>query len=217
MRSGHTEACIDLCRLAGLAAGRRARRADERRRHGHARAAMSRAFAEAQASSASRSPTSSPTGRRATSSSSGSSEFSVADRDRHAQGLCLRDAVRQGLSHGLVHGRIGDGRDVPTRLHRANMHRATFSAARCRSRQRCARFERDGRGVIVFLRDGSAGVPVSALPQDDTAPRKRRERQWRRDRARRPDPARSRHFIDPAAHLRAPPLCRPRWVRHRDR
>jgi 3,4-dihydroxy 2-butanone 4-phosphate synthase/GTP cyclohydrolase II len=32
-----TEACIDLCRLAGLPPGRRARRAHERRRHGDAR------------------------------------------------------------------------------------------------------------------------------------------------------------------------------------
>ena len=49
MRSGHTEACVDLCRLAGLAAGRRAGRTDERRRHRDARAGGRRLRAEAQA------------------------------------------------------------------------------------------------------------------------------------------------------------------------
>ena len=42
------------------------------------------------------------------------------------------------------------------------------------------RFAKDGRGVIVFLRDGSAGVPVSALPQDgDHTSETARQRQWR--------------------------------------
>jgi 3,4-dihydroxy 2-butanone 4-phosphate synthase/GTP cyclohydrolase II len=36
MRSGHTEACIDLPQACGFAADRRACRADERRRHRHA-------------------------------------------------------------------------------------------------------------------------------------------------------------------------------------
>ncbi len=49
MRSGHTEACVDLCRLAGLAAGRRAVRADERRRHRDARTGRRRLRAKAQA------------------------------------------------------------------------------------------------------------------------------------------------------------------------
>src|ERR1700693_16260 len=38
----------------------------------------------------------------------------------------------------------------------------------------------DGRGVIVFLRDGAAGVPVAALPQDgDRGSEAARQRQWR--------------------------------------
>ena len=56
MRSGHTEACVDLCRLAGSAAGRRARRTDERRRHRDARARRSPPSPRSTSSSASRSP-----------------------------------------------------------------------------------------------------------------------------------------------------------------
>jgi len=42
-------------------------------------------------------------------------------RDRHAHRLRLSHAVRPGLSHGVWHGHIGDGKNVLTRLHRANL------------------------------------------------------------------------------------------------
>ena len=42
------------------------------------------------------------------------------------------------------------------------------------------RFKADGRGVIVYLRDGTAGVPVTAIPRDDeTDSEAARNRQWR--------------------------------------
>jgi 3,4-dihydroxy 2-butanone 4-phosphate synthase/GTP cyclohydrolase II len=41
-------------------------------------------------------------------------------------------------------------------------------------------FKREGNGVIVFLRDGSAGVPVSAIPRNgDSGSQAERNRQWR--------------------------------------
>jgi len=79
----------------------------------------------------------------------------------------------------LVHGRIGDGRDVLTRLHRANILRDIFGGAP-EVHGALRRFAKEGRGVLVFLRDGSAGVPVSALPQDgDRGAEAARQRQWR--------------------------------------
>src|SRR5262249_27779030 len=75
------------------------------------------------------------------------------------------------------HGRIGDGRDVLTRLHRANILRDIFGGAP-EVHSALRRFAKEGRGVMVFLRDGAAGVPVSALPQDRGAEAARR-RQWR--------------------------------------
>src|SRR5262249_18546877 len=43
------------------------------------------------------------------------------------------------------------------------------------------RIGKDGRGVIIILRDGAAGVPVSALPKngDRTGTETARQRQWR--------------------------------------
>ena len=41
-----------------------------------------------------------------------------------------------------------------------------------------ARFHREGRGVLVYLRDGAAGVPVTPLPEEQSAEADR-NRQWR--------------------------------------
>src|SRR5204862_1431561 len=65
----------------------------------------------------------------------------------------------------LVHGRIGDGADVPTRLHRANIITDLFGGGKSVNAA-LARFKQAGRGVIVVLRDGAAGVPAQALPHD---------------------------------------------------
>jgi 3,4-dihydroxy 2-butanone 4-phosphate synthase/GTP cyclohydrolase II len=41
-------------------------------------------------------------------------------------------------------------------------------------------FKRDGRGVLIYLRDGAAGVPVVDILQGDTtATEVARTRQWR--------------------------------------
>src|SRR5207237_242472 len=79
----------------------------------------------------------------------------------------------------LVHGRIGDGTDVPTRLHRANVILDMFGGAKSVNAA-LARFKQAGRGVIVVLRDGTAGVPVQALPEDgESAAEAARTRQGR--------------------------------------
>ena len=57
MRSGHTEAAVDLCRLAEPRAGRRHLRARQRRRHGDARGRRSRPSPTSTSSSRFRSPT----------------------------------------------------------------------------------------------------------------------------------------------------------------
>ena len=65
----------------------------------------------------------------------------------------------------VVHGRVGDGSDMPTRLHRANIISDVFGGAKSVNAA-LQHFKKVGRGVIVILRDGTAGVPMQALPQD---------------------------------------------------
>jgi 3,4-dihydroxy 2-butanone 4-phosphate synthase/GTP cyclohydrolase II len=79
----------------------------------------------------------------------------------------------------FVYGDIGDGKNVPARLHRADVIGDVFGGAKS-IRGALARFKAEGRGVIVYLRDGTAGVPVAEIPHDggsetDAA----RSRQWR--------------------------------------
>ena len=107
------------------------------------------------------------------------SEFSVATEIGTLKGFAYVTPFDKVYHMALVHGRIGDGREVPTRLHRANVLRDIFGGAGHRPWRALRRFEKEGRGVIVILRDGSAGVPVSALPQAGVGSDAARQRQWR--------------------------------------
>jgi 3,4-dihydroxy 2-butanone 4-phosphate synthase/GTP cyclohydrolase II len=79
----------------------------------------------------------------------------------------------------FVHGRIGDGRGVLARLHRADIIRDVFGDAHP-IHASLQRFKQEGRGVIVFLRDGAAGVPTHAIPQPGaTGSEAARSQQWR--------------------------------------
>ncbi|HWN49430.1 MAG TPA: 3,4-dihydroxy-2-butanone-4-phosphate synthase [Xanthobacteraceae bacterium] len=178
MRSGHTEACIDLCRLAGLPPvgvlselmnddGTVMRGAEVARfaeKHGLKRITIADLIAYRQV-------------REKLVERVG--EFTVATEIGTLKGYAYVTPFDKVYHMALVHGRIGDGRDVPTRLHRANILRDIFGGAP-EVHGALRRFAKDGRGVIVFLRDGSAGVPVSALPQDgDHTSETARQRQWR--------------------------------------
>ena len=77
----------------------------------------------------------------------------------------------------FVMGSIGDGRDLPARLHRADIIEDVFGGAETINRT-LARFAREGRGVLVYLRDGAAGVPAKVIrPREENA-EENRKRQW---------------------------------------
>ena len=59
----------------------------------------------------------------------------------------------------LVFGSIGDGVAVPTRLHRENVLEDVIGGGKLLNKV-FKRFEQEGRGVLVYLREGAAGVPV---------------------------------------------------------
>jgi 3,4-dihydroxy 2-butanone 4-phosphate synthase/GTP cyclohydrolase II len=79
----------------------------------------------------------------------------------------------------FVYGRIGDGKNMLARLHRADIIRDVFGGGNSIDAS-LQRFKQEGRGVIVFLRDGAAGVPTHAIPQPgSTGSEVARSRQWR--------------------------------------
>ena len=70
-------------------------------------------------------------------------------------------------------------KNVPARLHRADVIGDVFGGAKP-IHAALARFKDAGRGVIVYLRDGTAGVPVAEIPHEgDTGADAARSQQWR--------------------------------------
>ena len=59
----------------------------------------------------------------------------------------------------FVHGDIGNGQAVPTRLHRADIITDVIKGG-VDIKKVFARFKTEGRGIFIYLRDGAAGVPT---------------------------------------------------------
>ncbi len=80
----------------------------------------------------------------------------------------------------FVQGEIGDGRDVLVRLHRSNVVADVIEGGRQIERV-MARFAAEGRGVLVYLRDGTAGVPLQRVAEGgaEEGAEAQRVRQWR--------------------------------------
>src|SRR5262249_62266094 len=78
----------------------------------------------------------------------------------------------------LVRGGIGAGGVVATGLHRAKILRDVSGGAPD-VHGALRRFAKEGRGVMVFLRDGSGGVRVALPPNKDHASETAGQRQWR--------------------------------------
>ncbi len=178
MRSGHTEACVDLCRLAGLPPvgvlaelvnddGTVMRGADVQSfaaAHGLRHVTIADLIAHRQARE--------KLVERV-------SEFTYPTEIGTLKGYAYLTPFDKVFHVALVHGRIGDGRNVTTRLHRANVLRDIFGGAP-EVNGAMRRIGKEGRGVIIILRDGAAGVPVTALPKNgDRGAETARQRQWR--------------------------------------
>ena len=178
MRSGHTEACVDLCRLASLppvgvlseltnddgTVMRGPQVAAFAQKHGFAQVSIAELIAYRQ----NRDKLVERVG-----------QFHVASEIGTLDGFAYVTPFDRVHHMAFVYGDIGDGKDVPARLHRADVIGDVFGGAKP-IHAALARFKQAGRGVIVFLRDGTAGVPVAEIPHEgDTGAEAARSRQWR--------------------------------------
>jgi 3,4-dihydroxy 2-butanone 4-phosphate synthase/GTP cyclohydrolase II len=178
MRSGHTEACVDLCRLAGLApvgvlaelmnddgtVMRGPAVAEFAGVHGLKSISIAELIAYRQARD--------KLVRRV-------AEFPVKSEIGTLQGYAFVTPFDAVQHMAFVYGRVGDGKDMLARLHRADIIRDVFGGAHP-VHNALQRFKQEGRGVLIFLRDGAAGVPTQALPQDGERDSEvARSRQWR--------------------------------------
>lgn len=85
------------------------------------------------------------------------------------------DAVEQ---LALVFGDIGPGRNIPVRLHRENVLEDVFGSRRTLNAV-FETFRREGCGVLVYLQEGAAGVPASQLAGERSGSDRQRQQTWR--------------------------------------
>jgi 3,4-dihydroxy 2-butanone 4-phosphate synthase/GTP cyclohydrolase II len=178
MRSGHTEACVDLCRLAQLppvgvlaelmnddgTVMRGATVTEFARRNGLQCISIADLIAFRQ-------------GRDKLVKRVG--EFQVDSEVGKLAGYSYVTPFDQVHHMAFVYGRIGDGKDILARLHRADVINDVFGRAKS-IHAALARFKAEKRGVLVFLRDGTAGVPASIIPPANaTGSEAARTHQWR--------------------------------------
>jgi 3,4-dihydroxy 2-butanone 4-phosphate synthase / GTP cyclohydrolase II len=177
MRSGHTEACIDMCRLAGLAPVgvlSELMNDDGTVMRGPAVAAFAERHKLKQISIAdliAYRQTRDKLVKRV-------GEFPVKTEIGVLNGYAYVTPFDTVHHMAVVHGKIGDGRNVLARLHRADIIRDVFGGANP-VHSALQRFKHEGRGVLVFLRDGVAGVPTATFPSSEQSSEAARTRQWR--------------------------------------
>ncbi len=176
MRSGHTEAAVDLCRLARLPeVGVICELANDdgtvmkgaqieafAGTHGLCRISVADLIAHRQA-------------REKLVERIGT--FPVQTAHGQLTGYAYTTPFDAVQHYAFVLGRVGNGQNVLTRLHRANVLTDVLGGGTVIA-QSLARFAAEKRGILVYLRDGTAGVPVSGFSDEDGS-QGERTRMWR--------------------------------------
>jgi 3,4-dihydroxy 2-butanone 4-phosphate synthase/GTP cyclohydrolase II len=176
MRSGHTEAAVDLCKLAGLPrvavicelanddgtvmVGPQVEAFADKHRIKRISVADLIAYRQAREKLVERVAC-----------------FPIKTPIGDLQGYAYRTPFDPVLHFAFVHGTIGDGREVPARLHRADILGDIFGGGAIP--KVLSRFKAEGRGALIYLRDGSAGVPANLGGTHATGSDDARDTQWR--------------------------------------
>jgi 3,4-dihydroxy 2-butanone 4-phosphate synthase / GTP cyclohydrolase II len=176
MRSGHTEAAVDLCRLAGLppvgvicelvnddgtvTKGKQVNDFAAKHNLVHVTIADLIAWRQAREKLVER-----------------VSNFSFESPIGPLQGYAYKTPFDAIYHVAFVYGEIGTGEKVLTRLHKSNIIADIFSG-NASVLKVLQHFKANGSGVLVYLRDGAAGVPVTPLGETDTT-EENRKRAWR--------------------------------------
>ena len=176
MRSGHTEAAVDLCKLAGLTpvavicelanddgtvmVGPQIEAFADRHKLKRISVADLIAYRQAREKLVERVAC-----------------FPIKTPIGELQGYAYRTPFDPVLHFAFVHGNIGDGREVPARLHRADILSDIFGGGAIP--KVLSRFKAEGRGALVYLRDGAAGVPANLSGAQATTSDDARATQWR--------------------------------------
>jgi 3,4-dihydroxy 2-butanone 4-phosphate synthase / GTP cyclohydrolase II len=175
-RSGHTEAAVDLCKLSGLPPvgviselmnddgtvmkGEQVARFATANKLRHVTIADLIAYRQAREKLIER-----------------VSIFTMESPIGPLQGYAYRSPFDEITHAAFVYNGVGDGKKVLTRLHKPNIVKDLFTGS-VRMQAVLQHFKRAGRGVLVYLRDGAAGVPVEPVDGRKSAEADRNT-QWR--------------------------------------
>jgi 3,4-dihydroxy 2-butanone 4-phosphate synthase / GTP cyclohydrolase II len=176
LRSGHTEAAVDLCKLSGLPPvgviselmnddgtvmkGEQVVRFAAAHKLKHVTIADMIAYRQAREKLIERVAT-----------------FTTDSPIGPLQGYAYRSPFDCIAHVAFVYNGVGDGKNVLTRFHKPNIVRDIFAGPK-RMQDVLEHFRKAGSGVLVYLRDGAAGVPVSPLDGENSAEADR-NRKWR--------------------------------------
>ena len=176
MRSGHTEAAVDLCKLAGLppvgvicelanddgTVMTGAQIADFAREHDLKLVSVADliAFRQAREKLVERVAT-----------------FPVKTFVGELTGHAYVSAFDTVQHFAFIVGNIGDGRDVPTRLHRADILSDVMGGGET-IKKTLTRFAREGRGILGVSARRRRRRPVNIVGQADENAEDERKRQW---------------------------------------
>ena len=177
MRSGHTEAAVDLVKLAGLhPAGVICELVNDdgsvkrgpqvmafARQHGFKIISVADLIAHRQ---------------RRERLVEQKSQFDVQTAIGVARGYSYVTPFDQVEQLALVFGDVSDGKNLPVRLHRENVLEDVFGG-RATLNAVFEIFKREGRGVLVYLQEGTAGVPAGQLAAEKSGSAMQREQAWR--------------------------------------
>ena len=176
MRSGHTEAAVDLVKLAGLPpAGVICELVNDdgtvkrgpqvmafARQHGFKIISVADLIAYRQ---------------RRERLVEQTAQFDLDTAIGKARGYAYVTPFDQVKQIALVYGDISSGKNIPVRLHRENVIEDVFGNRSVLNRV-FQIFKREGAGILVYLQEGAAGVPAGQLtPKSGSA--KQREEAWR--------------------------------------
>ena len=167
LRSGHTEAAVDLCKLAGLPPvgviselmnddgtvmkGAQVARFAAAHKLKHVTIADMIAYRQAREKLIERVST-----------------FVIDSPIGPLQGYAYRSPFDSIAHAAFVYNGVGDGKNVLARLHKPNIVKDLFTGPE-RTQLVLQHFKKAGRGVLVYLRDGAAGVPVVPMGEPQSA------------------------------------------------
>src|ERR1700709_355531 len=167
LRSGHTEAAVDLCKLSGLppvaviselmnddgtvTKGAQVARFAAQHKLKHVTIADMIAYRQAREKLIERGAT-----------------FTTDSTVGPLQGDSYRSPLDPIYHVAFVYKGIGDGKNVLTRFHKPNIVKDIFFGNQ-RMHVALEHFRKAGSGVLVYLRDGAAGVPVAPIGEQKSA------------------------------------------------